>query len=340
MAAPFGKPQQGSPERSEEARALMVALLMSQGKRELVAAHVFGGGLRLAPSLDDKMLLAEQVLEELEHFEVVAALFSDGRREQICTRRSPVLQIYHPRRRGPRSSWLDFCSVARRDFNWTSTDATLRKLCTDGGESHVSLQGHMDRWLRISLALFSRTDSEREQRAVELGLRPRESPAAIREYLMVLREEMSPFGLRIGLDLPGISDKAHGKNMNRRDVVLLSANPILASSLQRVVREYAPEERLLVMRTWRECIAAVNGSRRRRVVIVDDDSPGPSAGRLIEALRLVDAGIFVVVVGSAPGEIPTVIHRSDPVQSIGPSVGTLLGGILDEMLRPSRRQPN
>lgn len=53
----------------------LVEILERQGYRELVSAHLFAGALLLAPTIDDKHMLAEHAREELSHFEVVAALY-------------------------------------------------------------------------------------------------------------------------------------------------------------------------------------------------------------------------------------------------------------------------
>jgi len=61
--------------------AKLLEILESQGYRELVSAHLFAGGVRLAPSIDDKHMLAEHAREELSHFEIVATLY-----EQVAGR--------------------------------------------------------------------------------------------------------------------------------------------------------------------------------------------------------------------------------------------------------------
>lgn len=55
--------------------AKLLEVLENQGYRELVSAHLFAGGVRVAPSIDDKHMLAEHAREELSHFEAVAALY-------------------------------------------------------------------------------------------------------------------------------------------------------------------------------------------------------------------------------------------------------------------------
>jgi 1,2-phenylacetyl-CoA epoxidase catalytic subunit len=53
----------------------LISLLERQGFRELVSAHLFAAGVLLAPSIDDKHMLADHAREELGHFEVVAAIY-------------------------------------------------------------------------------------------------------------------------------------------------------------------------------------------------------------------------------------------------------------------------
>ena len=53
----------------------MARVLESQGYRELVTAHLFSSGVALAPTLDDKHMLADHAREELGHFEVVSTLY-------------------------------------------------------------------------------------------------------------------------------------------------------------------------------------------------------------------------------------------------------------------------
>jgi 1,2-phenylacetyl-CoA epoxidase catalytic subunit len=53
----------------------LLKILENQGARELVSAHLFATGVPLAPTIDDKHMLADHAREELAHFEVIAALY-------------------------------------------------------------------------------------------------------------------------------------------------------------------------------------------------------------------------------------------------------------------------
>jgi 1,2-phenylacetyl-CoA epoxidase catalytic subunit len=52
-------------------------ILEDQGYRELISAHLFATGVPLAPTIDDKQMLANHAREELHHFEVVSTRYED-----------------------------------------------------------------------------------------------------------------------------------------------------------------------------------------------------------------------------------------------------------------------
>jgi 1,2-phenylacetyl-CoA epoxidase catalytic subunit len=52
-------------------------ILENQAYRELISAHVFAMGVPLAPTIDDKQMLANHAREELHHFEVVSTCYED-----------------------------------------------------------------------------------------------------------------------------------------------------------------------------------------------------------------------------------------------------------------------
>lgn len=57
--------------------AKLLEILKRQGYRELVSTHLFAGGVRAAPSVDDKHMLIEHAGEELVHFELISALYEE-----------------------------------------------------------------------------------------------------------------------------------------------------------------------------------------------------------------------------------------------------------------------
>jgi 1,2-phenylacetyl-CoA epoxidase catalytic subunit len=64
-------------------------ILEDQGYRELVSAHLFAAGVPLAPTIDDKQMLANHAREELHHFEVVSSRYEDLGGERLFETLSP-----------------------------------------------------------------------------------------------------------------------------------------------------------------------------------------------------------------------------------------------------------
>jgi len=82
------------------------ALLERQGYRELAAAHLFSSGVVLAPTLDEKQMLARHCLDELEHFEIVATLLEEHGVADLLGRVAPrVAELPRP------ESWLEMVVV-------------------------------------------------------------------------------------------------------------------------------------------------------------------------------------------------------------------------------------
>lgn len=220
-----------------EGKAIVAQLLVSQGYRELAAAYVFGASLRLAPSLDDKMLLADQVREELEHFEAVAALYEDVRAGDLLSAvgeraadvplpgswievavcqflfdRAGKFQIQEYRS----SSYAPYAEIvgtilADEEGHGAAGEATVRDLCQADHPDPAFrplAQVHFERWLRTSLLSFGRPGTPNDRRAVELGFKARPAADVIRDYLRDLQPAMKACGLRfpsresLGLDLP------------------------------------------------------------------------------------------------------------------------------------------
>jgi 1,2-phenylacetyl-CoA epoxidase catalytic subunit len=174
MTMPFGAAL------SPDAHAFVARLLESQGYRELVAADTLAAGLRFAPSLDDKVLLAHQVSQELQHFEAVSALYEElgeGDLFEVVKRR--LARVPEP------SSWLEavvvqslVCRAGRfhlRAHLWpayapyteivkrilqeeedhqAAADGLLRDLCRDGDAAVRLAQAHLEQWLRPALLSF------------------------------------------------------------------------------------------------------------------------------------------------------------------------------------------
>jgi len=123
--------------------------------------------------------------------------------------------------------------------------------------------------------------------------------------------------------------------MRRQGVVLLSPHPTFASFLQHLVEEHAREERrLLEVSTGRDCVAVVNGSRRRRLLVVDGEPPDVSASHLIKAIRTVDPRLPIVLVRLPRGDKP-VVRQGNNVHVVARGPGVPVESLIADLLRHS-----
>lgn len=236
MPRPFRKSLPGT-SLDGEWKLIVAQLLETQGCGELATAQVFGASLRFAPSLDDKVLLADQAREKLEHFEALAALYEDMGAGDLLSAVEPraadvpvpaswlevvVFQFLFDRagkfqiQECRSSSCAPYAEVVRRiladeEFHGAAGEAILRDLCqADHPDPALRplAQTHLERWLRASLLSFGGSDSPNDRRAVELGLKARPAADVLREYLRDLQPALEACALRfpsrerLGLDLP------------------------------------------------------------------------------------------------------------------------------------------
>lgn len=83
----------------------------------------------------------------------------------------------------------------------------------------------------------------------------------------------------------------------RRGVVLLSTDAAAAAFIDAVIEDLAPAEgRAMVLSSGRTCIAVLGGAERRRLLVVDGNPPDLSLGRLLEAVRMLDPELPIVLV--------------------------------------------
>ncbi len=228
-----------SEEQAVDERTEITASMVERlGFRALATAHAFASALPLAPALAVKKALVEYVWEELQRFETASDLYMQIKPggDLHAVVRPRLAEIRSP------SSWLemaviqflyDHAGVVQLRELAASGDARVARLAARilegermhkiiGGEGGNALrnmllsepdqrpraQDYFDRWLAESLRSFGRPGSARSQRALELGLKQRDSGEVIRDYLADLEPIMGACGLRlpsraqIGLDLP------------------------------------------------------------------------------------------------------------------------------------------
>jgi 1,2-phenylacetyl-CoA epoxidase catalytic subunit len=166
--------------------ACLKRLLERQGQRELSAAHLFAAGVPLAPSLDEKQMLARHCLDELGHFEQIAAVAEEaGAGDLMAATAKRVASLPIP------GSWLEMVVVGvsydsavyfqlrayaaapdarvadlavrvtadERD-HLAAAEAALMDLAKAETEFSARLGSHVERWLPLALANFDGPDVE------------------------------------------------------------------------------------------------------------------------------------------------------------------------------------
>lgn len=90
----------------------------------------------------------------------------------------------------------------------------------------------------------------------------------------------------------------------RQGIVLVSGDSTAATFLNGLLEDHFPGGlgSLIEVDRGRTCLAAVGGSRQRRLVIIDGEPPDISAGALLDAIRLADPDVPIVLVQSPTNE--------------------------------------
>jgi 1,2-phenylacetyl-CoA epoxidase catalytic subunit len=230
MAPPFGSETRAL---SDDERARLAHLLEGQGFRELAAAYLFTGALPLAPTLDDKMLLAEQVSEELAHFEAASHVYAEagfGDLLGAVRERSQALPAptswpevvlaqflfdragYVQLREHAAASYAPYADMVRKimeeeEHHQAACEAALRELHASHPDGLAPYQPHVETWLRLTLASFDRPATFVEGRALS-SLGGRDSATVLADYLASVAADLRAVGLALpsrdalALDLP------------------------------------------------------------------------------------------------------------------------------------------
>jgi hypothetical protein len=97
------------------------------------------------------------------------------------------------------------------------------------------------------------------------------------------------------------------RDVMRRGIVLLSTDAAAAVFIDAVVEDLVPSERkTMTLSSARTCIAVLGGAQRRRMLVVDGNPTDLSLGRLLEAVRMLDPELPIVLVR------PTSEHPLSP----------------------------
>ena len=228
-----------SEERPRDERTeIAMSQVESLGLRALGTAHSFAVAIRLAPALAVKKALVEYVWEELRRFESASDLYielapgadlHEAVRERLAEVPAPeswlevtVVQFLFDRagaiqlRELAESSDPRVARLASRILEGERMHAflggeggnALRNLLLGDPDRVIAAQRYVERWLAHSLRSFGRPGSPRSRRAIELGLRRRDSAEVVRDYLAELEPIVRTCGLHLpsraalGLELP------------------------------------------------------------------------------------------------------------------------------------------
>ncbi len=165
----------------------LLRILESQGFRELVTAHLFASGVALAPTLDDKHMLADHAREELGHFEVVSVLYDKisgkslydvvgSRADRVelpkswlesavagyLVDRAAALQLLDYKALGDARLDILVDEILEHEHeHQTAAETALRDLCRNDPSSSEMAARHVVRWFGVAAGILDRTESAR-----------------------------------------------------------------------------------------------------------------------------------------------------------------------------------
>ncbi len=192
-----------------------------QGYRELAAAHLFAQGVPLAPTLDDKQMLARHALDELGHFELVAAALDELGQSDLLGRVAPdVAKLPAPK------SWVEMALIgvsfdravyfqlrahasapdrrvaelavrvtADEQEHLAAAQAALTDLAQREKAFASQLVAGVERWLPLALDCFESPAVESADCIARPHISFEATEKARRAYLASLSELLVPFGV-------------------------------------------------------------------------------------------------------------------------------------------------
>jgi len=209
-------------EMSDEYRAMIVQLMESQAYRELLAAHMFGYGLRFVP---DKWLrfMVWHIREETEHYEAVARMYKEFTGQEV----EPRVQERLAQKPVPfAESWFELAMAQflydrggfwqlkeYEDCSFAPYRGVIQKivkeeaghqdlgekivieLCQSGAHQDVK-QPLFEKWLRIGLLSFGRPGTPGNAYAIAQGIKKRDSGACMKDFIADIRPAVEAAALR------------------------------------------------------------------------------------------------------------------------------------------------
>ena len=216
-------------------RETVLQMLRSQAWRELSAAQLFGHGLQYVTDLRTLKFISHHVVEETEHYAMVAELYQKHAGEsldgwvsaKLATKPIPwassLLELsvakwlddlggFWQLREYEESSWAPYREIVGRiisqeeghQIHGQNIAVPLIRKETD----RTKVQALFESWLRQGLICLGRPHSEGNRYAVSVGLKKRDSAECIKDYVRDILPAVREAGLRLppkerlGVDLP------------------------------------------------------------------------------------------------------------------------------------------
>jgi 1,2-phenylacetyl-CoA epoxidase catalytic subunit/(2Fe-2S) ferredoxin len=219
-------------EMDSQYRALVKQLLESQAYRELQAANLLGHALKFVPGLGFRQSIAEDLVEELEHFAEVARLYKELEGGDVAEAVSDRLDRVPYPESWPELAMVQFlydragevhlreyvgCSyVPYRDIvtkileeeegHESFGEQVLIDLAKDPAK-RVEAQRLFEKWLPVAMRSFGRPGTPGNAYAIEVGLKTRDSAAVMQQFLDDIKPTMRtceltfPPANRVGVEL-------------------------------------------------------------------------------------------------------------------------------------------
>ncbi|HUB05775.1 MAG TPA: Phenylacetic acid catabolic protein [Myxococcales bacterium] len=215
-----------------EYRAMLLQLIESQAYRELMAAQLFGHALKHVPGVQNKMMIAEHLVEELEHYECTVFLYEGLGGDVEAAIQSKLSRVPYAEtweelamvqflydqagfwhlREYEKCSYVPYRKIIGKILEEEAGhegfgEKMLRQWCQTPA-NRARAQALFEKWLPISLYSFGRPGGKGNQAAMEMGLKSRDSGAVMQDFLNQLKPAMRACGLtfppreRLDVELP------------------------------------------------------------------------------------------------------------------------------------------
>ncbi len=209
--------------------ATITQMMESQAYRELAAAQMFGYGLQFVPELKWLKFMTWHITEEMEHYEVVVRMYKRFTGESVEPRvqarlgKKPIdfaqswfelamAQFLYDRggfwqlKEYDQCAYLPYREIIEKIIKEEAGHQGLGErividLCHTGQFDDVK-QVYFDKWFKQGMLSFGRPNTEGNRRAIEKGLKKRDSGIVMQDFV----NDIKPAVLACGLAFPKPSD--------------------------------------------------------------------------------------------------------------------------------------